>query len=68
MSQKIETEVEFDVDDYVSLSDIRLEGGDDSLVDFHCDTDGNLTIFIEGYVISKEEYDLLQTIDLITNE
>lgn len=68
MSQTIETEVEFDVDDFVSLSDIQLEGGDDSLIDITCDTDGNVTVHIEGYVISKEEYDLLQTIDLITNE
>lgn len=67
MSQTIETEVEFDVDDYVTLSDIRLEGGDEDLVSIDCNTDGDVTVYIEGYIVSKEDYDRLQTLDLIEN-
>ena len=68
MARTITTEIEIEIDDYVDLYDVELEGGDADLVDITCNTNGDVTVHIDGYIIDKDRYDLLQTVELIDNQ
>ena len=60
--------VDVDIDDYAYLLDIELKDGDEDLVDFTCNTDGGITILIDGYVIDEKQWNLLQALELIEPE
>lgn len=58
-------DVNIEIDDYVSLSKVDALGGDISLVDISCDTLGDITVEIAGYIVGEDDYNLLQTLELI---
>lgn len=67
VSIPVYTFIEIDIDDYVSLYGVKAQGGDEDTIDIECDSNGNVTVIIDGYIIDKEDYDRLQTLDLIEN-
>lgn len=64
MANKV-IKIDVDVGEYTSVYRVFDSLGNDLVFEDTMDNDGDYSVEIDGYVIDKEDYDLLQTIKLI---